>query len=544
MNKIFLIVAASFTSITALAQKDTTKTQTIDITSSFKPVLRNAVKINFYGSQLQADTNRPALRYSIPSQNLFYSYQPITLRPLALVQDTNLYLGDRNFLKLGYGNYKTPYIAAGLSAGDGKKNLLNLYVDYIGSKGKDIQYQDYSMINIKGTGSLFTAKNEAYGAVAINSSDYSLYGYDHALYTYDKNDIRQKLQNVSLMAGIRNTAPNEMNINYDPSVQVNIFNNKDKASETTIALNIPATYQISDELSAMATVKAEFARYTTKNFIPSNLKLNNNLIQLAPAIEYKNDLIKAHVGITPVWNNDKFDWLPDVYAEAKFGDNVFLVQGGLIGRYTMNSYRSLTAINPYLLPFSSYNNTKEIELYGGIKATMGKHFSFSAKAGASKYTDLPLFINDTAFDEKGFVVSNESKINNFRIHGDLSYINQDKFSLTAGLTFNGYTGMKDNDKAWHTVPLELNSSMRWQAFKKLLFKADFNLFRGVKYLTASGGSRELDAGKDLGIGAEYRVNKQFSAWINVNNLVNDKYERWHNYQVYGTNVVGGVIIHF
>jgi len=544
MHKALLIIVGSFITLNVFAQKDTTKTQTIDITSAFKPVLRNAVKINFYGSQLQADTSRPVLRYSIPSQNLFYSYQPITLRPLALAQDTSLYLGDRNFVKVGYGNYKTPYLAAGLSMGDGKKGLLNLYVDYIGSKGKQIEHQDYSIMNVKAAGSLFTPKNEAYGSVSINSSDYNLYGYNHTAFTYNKSDVQQKLQDVELMAGIKNRSANELNINYDPSIKINAFSNKNKAKETTVRFNAPVSYRINDELSVMATLKADFASYKTESNIPGNLKLNNSLIQLAPALEYKNELIKAHVGITPVWNNDKFDWLPDVYAEAKFGENVFLVQGGLVGRYILNSYRNLTNINPYLLTISEYNNTKEIELYGGIKATMGKHFSFSAKAGASKYTNLPLFINDTAFDEKGFYVSNESKINNFRIHGDLSYINQDKFTITAGLTFNGYTGMKNNDKAWHTIPLELNGSMRWWAMKKLLFKTDFNMFRGIKYVSAAGNSRDLDAGKDLSIGAEYKINKQFSAWINANNLFNDKYQRWHNYAVYGTNVVGGIIFHF
>src|SRR6188508_2266298 len=156
MNKILLITAAvCFTSIHAIAQKDTSKSQAIDITSSFKPVLRNAVKINFSGSQLQADSSRPVLGYTIPSQNLFYAYQPISLKPLALTQDTNLYLGNRNFLKAGFGGYNTPYVAAGFSFGDGKTSLVNIYGSYIGSKGKDIDFQDYSLLDIKGAGSYF-----------------------------------------------------------------------------------------------------------------------------------------------------------------------------------------------------------------------------------------------------------------------------------------------------------------------------------------------------------------------------------------------------
>ena len=42
--------------------------------------------------------------------------------------------------------------------------------------------------------------------------------------------------------------------------------------------------------------------------------------------------------------------------------------------------------------------------------------------------------------EKAFVISNETGVRNLRVHGDISYIQQDKFSVTAGLTFSGYTG--------------------------------------------------------------------------------------------------------
>ena len=67
MNKILYSFSVLFLlSATAFAQKDTSKTQTIDLTSSFKPVLRNAVKINFSGTQLVADTSRPILSYTIP----------------------------------------------------------------------------------------------------------------------------------------------------------------------------------------------------------------------------------------------------------------------------------------------------------------------------------------------------------------------------------------------------------------------------------------------------------------------------------------------
>ena len=68
--------------------QDTTKKRTIDITSTFKPVLREAAKINFNAAAPVADTSRPRLTYNIPSHNLFFTYQPAALKPVALQADS------------------------------------------------------------------------------------------------------------------------------------------------------------------------------------------------------------------------------------------------------------------------------------------------------------------------------------------------------------------------------------------------------------------------------------------------------------------------
>lgn len=541
---LFCMGAACLAALPGYAQKDSSNTQSIDITSSFKPVLRNAVKINFSGTQLAADTSRPSLGYSIPSQNLFYAYQPVSLRPLALQQDTNLYLGNRNYLKAGFGSYNTPYVAAGFSFGDGKKSLLNINADYIASKGNNIEFQDYNMLNVRGAGSIFSAKNEVYASAKVSLDNYYLYGYDHTLYNFTKRDLRQQFQEIEAGIGIRNTKPNDLDISYNPSAYVSFFTNKDKLSETTLILDAPAEKKFNEQLSFKLRAKGDFTNYATKNFIPNNYDFANNILQLMPGIGYNTDVLKLSAGVTPTWTNGKFTWLPDVYAEIKLQEKAFLLQAGWVGRYVKNTYRNLSGVNPYLDVLTFQQNTKEVELYGGIKATVGKHFNFSAKAGWIQYHDLALFINDTAGIGNVFKLLYEPTASNLRIHGDVSYISQDKFTLTAGLTLNGYTGVRVNRKAWHTLPVEFTSSLRWWAFEKLLIKGDFYFFNGGNYLLKGGGSRGLTGGTDLSAGAEYKINKQFSAWASANNILNDKYERLHNYQVYGLNLQAGVLIRF
>lgn len=541
---IFFLMAALFCSA-AFAQRDTAKkATTIDITSSYKPVLRNAVKINFAATQLNADTSKPKMNYTVPAQNLFYSYQPISLKPLALQQDTNLYLGQRNFLKAGFGNFSTPYVSAGFSFGDGKKTLLNLYADYIASNRKEIKYQQYAMLNLKGTGSFFTAKNEAYASADISMHDVYLYGYDHALYNYNKKDsVRNQFQDVMLKAGFRNTTMGEFGIKYNPNVQVNIFTNKNKLSESSLIVTAPVEKQFAESFALKVEGKADITSYSTKD-LPSNVKISNNIFQAAPSLVYSSPQFTINGGLIPTWDNGNFVWLPNIYAEAQIKEKVFLVQAGWVGTYKKNTFRNLSMVNPYLQTIALQKNTKEIEYYGGIKATLSSHFNFNAKVGLISFTNMPLYINDTLGDGKAFKVVHESKANNFRIHGDLSYINQDVFTVTAGLTLNGYTGFNENNKAWNTVPMEFTSSLRWWALKQVLLKADFYMFGGGNYLEKNNVSKAFSNGTDLSAGMEFKINKMFSAWFDVNNILNNKYQRWRNYEVYGLNVLGGLRVSF
>lgn len=539
-----MLFAGCFAAMNVHAQRDTTKKQTIDITSAYKPVLRNAVKINFSASQLITDTAKLVGPYSIPAQNLFYTYQPVSLKPLALDHDPLLNLGSRYFVKLGFGNFTTPYVSAGAGFGDGKQFIANAYADYISSKG-NIKYQDYSKINIKAAGSYFTPKLEIYGGLGFEQNEYKRYGYNHAL-VYSKAAVLQRFDDISFKAGVRNKAINESGINYNPSLELHQFTSAQKLSETSIKVELPIDKTINDVFTFKLSGKLEYAAYSSKNVLPANYSISNTVFQLAPELVYAKPLFSIHAGVTPAWDNTKLNVLPNIYGEVKLKDKPFLIQGGFVGRYIQNSYRHLSSINPYLLPVRSQKNTKEIELFGGIKGSLAKHFNFSAKAGIIRISDMPLFINDTtnALDTKDFFVSNDSRVNDLRIHGDVSYVNQDKLTITGGLTFNGYSGMQNNARAWGTVPLEMEASVRWWAFKQILLKADFKAFTGGPYLQKGNIDKSTGGGADLNAGMEFALTKKISAWMDVNNILNNKYERWHSYEVYGLNLLGGVLIKF
>jgi hypothetical protein len=538
--KALLVLPFTFCILHSQAQRDTTKHQVINVISSYKPVIRNAVKINLSATPLEADTTKPFLTYSIPAMNLFFAYQPVELKPLALTIDTTLILGERNYVKVGFGNYSTPYLKAALSFGDGKKGIANVYANYISSKG-NITNQNFAQFNVKALGSYFFKGNELYGGIGYSLNNYFQYGYDHGLNTFSKDSIRRKYGDLMFNAGVRNTKTNSSGINYSPEVEAHIFSRQDSATENNFILTLPAEKKLTSHLTVKMAIKGDFSTYTIKSPI-ANVKMNNNLFQLAPEVVYYGDKYTIHAGLTPSWDNKNLSLLPNIYGEVPLQGKKLNIQVGITGRFIKNSYRTLTALNPYMKDSVPILNTREIEIYGGVKAIIDKHLSFNAKAGFVTIRNMPLFVNDSIIGN-AFYISNESKMNDLYIHGDMSYVKQEQYSITAALDIHNYSGLTDNLNAWHLVPVQLTGSFRWNLMKQLTVRSDLFFFSNVPVLVNKKETK-LPSAVDLTIGGELKINKKLSAWLDFNNLFNKKYERWKNYPVYGFHAIGGVAFHF
>jgi hypothetical protein len=110
-------------------------------------------------------------------------------------------------------------------------------------------------------------KNEFSLRAAYHSYNYNLYGYDKTLYpNYTKQMVEQPLQDIVVDAALRNTKQGEFGISYHPRAAVSIFSNKDKTSESTIAINAPIRKQFGDLFALHIAVNADLSTYTSKTW--------------------------------------------------------------------------------------------------------------------------------------------------------------------------------------------------------------------------------------------------------------------------------------
>ena len=513
----------------------TVPNRTVTVTSSYKPMLKPSAKINFSAAAPLPDSSLPTLQYNVPAQNLFFSYQPAALKPLAADIDTGINWQNKNFLKAGFGNYATPYLQAGLSFGDGANSVVTIHAKHTSSKGS-LPYQQYSRSGADAIGIFTRGNNEVTGKLFFDNNSQYEYGFQPDTLKFSKSDIRRRYTSFGAKAGLRNKTVNSLKLSYNPSIYIDGFTDNLHAQETNFILDAPVSKTFGDNWAFKFGLTADLTGYKGDTVS----KINNNLVYLSPAIQYAGSNIAVVGGITPSWDNSAFHMLPNITTEVKINEEKFVLMAGWKGYYNKTNYQYLAGFNPWIAQPAFLKSTRFIDAYAGFKGSAGSHFTYNAQLTVQHIYNQPLFVNDTLTGQS-FLVVNESDMKNFRLHGEIGYTVQEKFSLLAGATINKYNNLTDNHKAYGLLPIEISGSLRYYITKDLLFTSDLFAWDGARYLTTK--SRDLNRLKgafDLNTGAELKISKSFSAWLQFNNLFNNKYQRWNQYSVLGFQALGGI----
>jgi hypothetical protein len=523
------------------AQQDTTRKGKIDITSAFRPILKESAKINFNASPAANDTTKAKLNYDIPNQNLLFAYQPGSLRPLALDIDSGGQWDLNSYIKAGFGSLKTPYVQAGFSFGDGKTAGLNIFAKHVSSDGKNL-YQDFTNTGVDLKGFFQTAKNLEWNArLGMHQDRYFKYGRDPLLSSIPpKDSLKQNFQTWTGGVGLHNINLTPFGLSYSPEILVNVFNDDRDNSESNTYVNAPLQKTVGKVFAVNLGITFDLTKYK-----PGNSSSDNTFYYLSPSVLFKTPKINIQAGIRPSWDNKTFKMFPNIMGEVSTEDKRFIFQAGWIGYIRRTSYQYLASINPFIAPPSSLKNTWVEERYAGFKGSVGDHFTYSTKVGFHKYKNQPLFVNvNSGIYDETFTVVYEPEMKALHFGAEMGYTVQEKFSLHTGVNFNQYTVLTTYDKAFGLIPLELKAAMRIQVLKDLWIKSDLFAWRGAQYLTPSGGSARLDGATDLNAGVEFRITKNLNLWAQFNNIFNKEYESWKLYRGYGFNFLGGIIFAF
>ena len=519
---------------------DTIDSREVLITSSFKPSLKYAAKINFTAATPFLDTVLIPLTYQVPASNLFFSYEPVSIRPLGMPADTGFIWKNRHRIKLGAGNLNSFFAEAKFVLGDGKNSITTLKGDMLMLKGTRFA-QEFFKAGIDAQSVIRTKKNLEWSPqLFYNTVSQYRYGFSPASLNFDKSILQLNYHTLGMQAGLKNALKNKVGINYQPRLNYYFFSDNAGGAEHQVILNAPAEKSFGKYISTQIGASADISgnRFNNNSF-------NNQLLHLHAAMIFQSPAFKIHAGARPSWDNMVYSLQPDLQFELRLPNKMISVEAGWSGYFNKHSFRSLANFNPFISPLGTLKNTRVNEQFAGLKGYVGNHFTYNGRISLLHLYNQPLFINE-GIDGKSFQVKFEPEMESVKIHGEIVYTVQESFSLLGAVNASQFNVLSSSAKAWGLVPFELTGTALWKPFNKLQLKSDFFYRQGslFSHVNAGGVSDRLPPSIDLNLGAEYRLTSSLNAWLQMNNLFNNTYQRWNQYPVFGFNVMGGVVYSF
>ena len=547
MNKVgFLLAMTAFWALHSSAQSvskntaDTTKVVTI--TSSFKPSLRPQSKINFLAATPFLDNSKVAMQYLIPSQNISFGYQAVAVTPLAYVPDSVILSRRNHFIKVGLGNLNTILAEAGFNLGDGVKN--NTYIGGGFKKMKGPLFaQEFTDINfsINSAHQIGDAHDLSVKFTTASTTRYA-YGFKPTTIQYTKDNILNKYNSAGITVHLANKTDAFFGIHYTPTISFDYLQSglDEREFETSIAAPVSKNLGTDFKISLQPT--ASFSN-TILPTIPSNITIVNNLFSMPSTFSWITNKFQVHLGAAPTVNNGTYAVLPQVSGVAILPNNGLRIELGWSGHFEKNNLRSLAAINPWVRIPNNFSNTKITEQFLGVKLPVGDHFTYGAKLSLLEYENQALFVN--AFtDGRLFKVLFEPTLRAVQLQANVSYTLQDKLNILGGITYKNFSGLTVQKEAFGLLPLEFNGSLHWKFSNKISLTSTLYAWDGAQAMDAQMAIKKLPAAADFSLGATFTVVKSAKFWLQLNNLLDNRYQRWNQYEVFGRNVVAGFVYSF
>jgi len=528
-------------------------TNSVTLLTGYDPRLQDSEKMS--DQPVINDTTKPAQgqTYQINAKEVKANYRPDTISAVKMKSEPLAKL-HRFYLKAGFGNYLTPYVDVSINSLRHKTDAYSFRYKHLSSQGI-----------ISGVGSPWMSNNEAFadykhifkqhtiqlaGEYKRNVVHY--YGYNPTLDTLITNrDSTKQIYNawnldVNFFSRYRTDS-----INWNHNANISFYHIFDKFGSYETKVSVYGGFNKMTDLFAREFMGVNLG-YTYLNTHNDSIgDRNSHFVDLNPYMRVGGDNWGVTVGAKFTLAVDSiphFRAFPDI----KFHWNIFrqyitlYAEAG--GEYKRNSFLLMSKENPFIMPVVNMRNTCEfIHLKAGVKGQFFDNMSYNVGINFSYIGDLHFYVNDTtSYFQRGFNVV-YANATYFNIYGELAYMLGEKLTVTAKGNYHNYSpeGMS---VVYHRPAWDASLGARYNLRNKLIFTLDL-YFRGGQFArdfvtdTITGIKSpivvELNPQVDLNLGAEYRITKNISVWVNFNNMAAWRYNRWYNYPTQQFNVIGG-----
>ncbi len=525
----------------------------------------------------------PEVKYYIePTHHeVTFETKPIKAAKLKISQPLEkLYNG---YVKVGLGTYTMPFLDAYYSSNRSKRK----------SWGVNLKHHS-SLTNLKNVGTNLFSDNEFGGyykyffkkytfdnRINYERNKYHYYGFSSAdtlipeAYRTNSDTTKQVYQMISYAGMLKSMHKDSSELSHTTNLDYYYLNGQTGVVENNFGIKSNIYKYIGrEEVGADVSLvinhlkQPVFSPVSTVVLSPdTETKYGNTVFKLNPFIKTRRGKLLAKVGAgihMEITNQARFFFYPDLSASYSLFNDILVPYAGINGGLQQNSFNSFRRINPYVLESVSTNyisqtvgfrNTNQrINLYGGFKGSISSTVSFNLKAQYEKLGNVALFVNDTMFSyENKFNIEYDS-IDKTTLTAQFGYHLHEKIKLYLKGDYYNYSTLTEA-YAWNLPNYEVAILGVYDLADKIVAKANFRLvgnrkaysLNPIEGITPNAEGKYITDLKpyfDANLGIEYRYNKRLSAFLDLNNIVGQKYQHWLEYPVYTFNVLGGVTYSF
>jgi hypothetical protein len=538
----FAAILAIFSHKDLIAQQKPFDTIQVNVITRFKPTIHDAVKLNSTPPVADSVCLSRNVKYDFVNSQYPTTYTPPQIPAMQIKGEPQETL-YHSLLNAGVGNYNTLYAEYFFNSLRSHDMDYGIHLNHLSSDftTDNYGYSAYAFNNIDAYGEKFFNQHTLIADAGFENHILHDYGYNASDYSIvDQNLTRESFDlfrgSLDYASSFRDSSliGHDIKLNY-----YNLNNNVYNATENNFDADMKFfTYFNQQRIDLKARLN-----YFDDATRAGNI--SNYDILLNPYFTTNETHWDAHLGANVYFdpNDKKANIYPDLLARYHIAQDVLMIYAGIDGNETFNSYKLLSDRNPFVQDTMKLHYTyTQYHLYGGIAGSITSQLTYNASVAQSEIKNMPLFITDTleALKNRFTVVYDNVKVSN--IHGDLDYKYKNNLSIILAGDYNIYTPTNQL-KAWYNPALKISATGKYTYQNKYIFKAEFFVV-GSQYAPdfTDGivGAKTLAGYPDLNLGIEYKYNKSFTAFLNLNNIANVAYYTWDNYQMEKFNFLVGI----
>lgn len=469
-----------------------------------------------------------ALEYDFKDYN--YALNPLDPKIRVLtIQDEKLRKFYGNYVKVGLGNYTTPYLEGFFNNKRNDRYAVGAHVKHLSSKNGPVDKENSGTSeNMVGLyGKLFTKALTFGGDLKYERSKNNFYGYTPGLEVNDE-DIKQIYNFFHANLGLASNTESE-DLYYQFKVSFDHLADHYETSESQVGFDLETRLTLSELLELR--LKSDF--HLSK--INNTGSLSRNYFRLNPTFKTTIEPLEIEAGLNLVYEDDtlfnanKVHFYPVAKATYHISEDV-KVYAGLGGDVERFSLQHLARENPFIAAdVPVFNTNKTLEFYGALEGKVFRALAFKGGFSIGNYKNMYYYVNSQADSAQFDVLYDHGNTSLFNLFAELGISKSEVFNLVFRSDYYGYDP-DDLDEAWHKPTFGLSLSGTYNLYNKLLFGLELASLGGVeRYNQQSDRKEALDAIIDLSFKTEYLLSDRASLFLNFNNILGNNNERYLNY---------------